>query len=82
MFFADLLNLLVFPMPLLLLIAAVAWYNVFKPPSMGRFTRLRKRSRRRRETFRVIYLVLALCCTLLLAAFVYALIYGERYPLK
>ena len=82
MFFADLLNLLVFPTPLLLLVAAVAWCNVFKPPSVGRFTRLRRRSIRRRETLRVISLVLALCCTVVLAAFVYSLVSGERYPLK
>ena len=82
MFFADVLNLLVFPTPLLLLVAAVAWYNVFKPPNVGRFTRLRRRSLRRRETLRVISLVLALCCTVVLAAFVYSLISGERYPLK
>jgi predicted PurR-regulated permease PerM len=79
MFFADLLNLLVFPTPLLLLLASVSWYFVFKPPSAGRFTRLRKRSLRRREAVRAIYLVLALCCTLLLAAFAYSLISGGQY---
>ena len=82
MFFADVLNLLVFPMPLGLLLAAFAWYHVFNPPSVGRFTRLRKRSIRRRETIRAFYLVLALCSTTLLAAFVYYLIYVEGYPPK
>ena len=82
MFFANVLDLLVFPIPLLLLVAAVSWYNVFKPPSTVRFIRLRKRSLRRREVLRAIYLVLALCCTLVFAAFVYALISGEGYPLK
>jgi hypothetical protein len=82
MFFADLLNLLAFPIPLGLLVAAFAWYHVFRPPSVGRFVRLRKRSLRRRETIRAIYLVLALSSTLVLAAFVYSLFAGEGYPLK
>jgi len=82
MFFADFPNLLVFPLPLLLLLLAVALRNVFKPPKAERFTRLRRRAVRRRETYRAIYLVLALCCMLVLAAFVYALIYREGYPLK
>ena len=82
MFFADLLNLLAFPIPLLLLLTAFAWYNVFKPPKGERFTRLRRRALRRREMLRTIYLVLALCCTLALAAIVYSLIYGEGYPTK
>lgn len=82
MFFADLLNLLAFPIPLLLLLMAVTWYNVFKPPRGERFVRLRKRSLRRRAMLRGIFLVLALCCTLVFAAFVYALISGEGYPVK
>ena len=79
MFFADLLNLLAFPIPALLLIMAVAWYNVFRPPKGERFTRLRRRAIRRREALRAIYLVLALCCTLVLAAFVYSLLSGGPY---
>ena len=82
MFFADALNLLVFPGPLLLLLAAVMWYHVFKPPSVGRFVRLRRRSLRRRRMLRVFYLVFALVCTLLLAAFVYSVISGGQYAAK
>ncbi|HEX8293842.1 MAG TPA: hypothetical protein VF570_18905 [Pyrinomonadaceae bacterium] len=82
MFFADLLNLLAFPLPLGLLLAAFAWYHVFKPPPVGRFTRLRKRSICRREMLRAFYLLLALSVTLLLAAAVYSEFAGEWSPLK
>jgi hypothetical protein len=74
--FADALNMLVFPFPLLALLTSVSWYFVFHPPDLGRFTRLRKRSLRRRETVRFIYLTLALCCTAVLAAFIYDLVTG------
>jgi hypothetical protein len=71
--FAGALNLLVFPFPLLALLTSVSWYFVFNPPYLGRFTRLRRRSLRRLEALRFIYLTLALCCTAVLAAFLYGL---------
>ena len=74
--FADALNMLVFPVPVRALLTSICWYFVFNPPHLGRFTRLRKRSLRRRETIRLIYLTLALCCTALLAAFFYGLVTG------
>jgi hypothetical protein len=74
--FADALNLLVFPFPLLALLTSVSWYFVFNPPYRGRLMRLRKRSLRRRETVRFIFLTLALCCTVVLAAFIYGLVTG------
>ncbi|MDQ3816563.1 MAG: hypothetical protein M3362_02590 [Acidobacteriota bacterium] len=73
MVFADALNLLLFPTPVLALLMSVSWYLVFDPPYVGRFTSLRKRHLRRREFLRVIYLILALCCTVLYAASLYDL---------
>jgi hypothetical protein len=81
-FFADLLNLLAFPIPLGLLVAAFAWYHVFKPPRGERFTRFRRRAVRRREMERAFYLLLALCSTAVLAAFVFAVFTGQGWPLK
>ena len=77
MFFADyrdLLDLFLFPYLLLMMLTAYAWYNVFRPPKGERFTRLRKRALRRREMYRAVFLLLALGCTLALAAMVYELI--------
>jgi Trk-type K+ transport system membrane component len=76
MFFADLLNLLAFPIPLGVLLAAFAWYHVFRPPKGERFTRLRKRAIRRREMLRAFWLLIALCVTLVLAAVVYSELAG------
>ena len=82
MFFADLLNLLAFPVPLGLGLAAFAWYNVFRPPKGERFTRLRKRAVRRREMLRAFWLLVALSVTAVLAAAVYSELAGAGRPLK
>lgn len=82
MFFADLLNLLAFPIPLGLLLAAFAWYHVFRPPKGERFTRLRRRAVRRREMVRVFWLLIALSVTILLAAAVYSELVGPVHPPK
>lgn len=76
MFFADFLNLLAFPIPLGLLLAALAWYQVFNPPKGERFTRLRKRAIRRREMLRALWLLLALSVTAVLAVVVYSELAG------
>ena len=78
MVIADALNLLLFPIPALALLASVSWYLVFNPPYVGRFTSLRKRHLRRREFLRCVFLTLALCCTLVYAAFLYDVIAGGR----
>ena len=78
MIFADALDLAVWPMPAVVLAAAAFWYIVFNPPYGGRFAKLRRRSLYRREVLRWMSLVLALCFTLLIAAFIYHLIAGQR----
>jgi len=77
MFFADLLNLLAFPVPLGVLLAAFAWYHVLKPPKGERFTRLRKRAIRRREMLRAFWLLVALSVTIVLAGVVYSELAGR-----
>ena len=64
------------------LLAAFAWYHVFKPPKTERFTRLRKRAIRRREMLRAFYLLLSLCFAAVLAPSVYSLTSGKGHPLK
>lgn len=68
------LNLLVWPTPLLALLAGIAWYFVIIPET--RFARQRKYSRRNRKILRWMWLVMALCLTIVIAAFFFRLIAG------
>jgi hypothetical protein len=68
---------IIFPVTLLALVAAASWYNVFRPPYVGRVARLRRLRRRRRALVRWYFLTAALGSTIVLAVVFYDLLTGQ-----